>query len=320
MIGVGLSWLAEHARATQVFFVIGGFVLAHSLDRRDWDKPAALGRFLIERYIRLGLPYLAVIALILPIYSFARGWLPSEVLGSPVSLPQLLAHVFFLQDILGYESLSAGFWFICINFQLSILYVFILFLRDRFGRGRIDLVAWLGWPLAAFSLFYANLDSGLDRWFVYFFPYFFMGVVIQQVHQGHWRPAAFWWFQGLFCLAMLVEWRWRLGVAAAVGLALYLAERRGFAGTWPKSRVIRHLGQISFSLFLVHFPVLLLVSTLWARMGLTSPLAATLGLGCAFLLSVLVAFLFHRWVEIPVNRLKRKTRQASAGKLAESPG
>lgn len=316
MIGSSLNWLAEHARATQVFFVIGGFVLAHSLDRRPWRKVTALGHFVVERYIRLGLPYLLVVALLVPIDHFARGWLPYEVLGSPVSVPQLIAHVFLLQDILGYESLSAGFWFICINFQLSLLYVFMLFLRDNWLQGRFDAVALLGWPLSIFSLFYANLNGELDRWFVYFFPYFFMGVVIQRVHAGVWGSAAFWWFQGLFFLALLLEWRWRLGLAAAVGMLLYFVEKSGYASIWPRSRVIRHLGQMSYSLFLVHFPVLLVVSTVWSRLGLDSPLQATLGLCFSFMLSVIVAFIFHRWVEVPVTRLKHKTRRAAIDALA----
>lgn len=320
MIGIGLSWLAEHARATQVFFVIGGFVLAHSLDRRSWGSIAALGHFVVERYIRLGFPYLVVVALMVPIDHFARGWLPDEVLGSPVSVPQLLAHVFLLQDVLGYESLSAGFWFICINFQLSLLYVFMLFLRDRWPHGRFDVVALIGWPLSVFSLFYANLESALDDWFIYFFPYFFMGIVIQRVHAGLWRSRAFWWFLGIFCVALLFEWRWRLGLAAAVGTLLYFVEQSGYAQTWPRSRTIRHLGQMSYSLFLVHFPVLLVVSTLWSRLGLNSPLEATLGLCCAFMFSVITAFAFHRWVEIPATRLRHKRRWAVANKLAVKTG
>lgn len=314
LIGAGLHWLAEYARATQVFFVIGGFVLAQSLDDRQWGRTEALGRFVVERYLRLGLPYLAVIALILPIYSFSRGWLPAEVLGAPVTLPQLLAHLFFLQDILGYESLSAGFWFICINFQLSLIYVVLLFLRDRFARSGLDWVAILGWPVAALSLFYANRYPALDDWFIFFFPYFFLGVVIQRVHKGSWRQAAFWLYQGMFCLAMLVEWRWRLGVAACVGLLLYWSEGGRYSVAWSRLPVIRHLGQISFSLFLVHFPVLVLVSAIWARLGLTEPLPALVGLCVAFLLSVLAASVFHRWVEIPVNRLKHKTRQFGSKK------
>lgn len=320
MIGAGLDWLARHARATQVFFVIGGFVLAHSLERRSWSTPSAVGQFVLERYIRLGLPYLAIIALLIPIQHFSRGWVPDDVLGSPVSLPQLLAHVFLLQDLLGYESLSAGFWFICINFQLSLMFVLLLFVRERFCHGRLDTVFWVGWPLSVFSLFYANLDSRLDGWFIYFLPYFFLGIVIQRVHAGVWRRAAFWSVQGVFCIALIFEWRWRLGLAAGVGFLLYAVESRGLGGTWPKSPVIRHLGQISYSLFLVHFPVLLLVSGAWGRLALNSPLEATLGLCAAFMLSILAAFFFHRWVEVPVARLKSKKRRASAGDWAVSTG
>lgn len=156
LIGDVLDWIEHHGRVTQVFFVISGFVMARSMSGHDWCL-RRIGCFALQRYYRLGIPYLATIALILPVYAFARGWVPDDVLGSPVTLPQLLAHFFFPQDLLGYEPLSAGLWFVCINFQLSLVFAALLWLGDRLG-GTIDTVGLLGWPLAILSLFYVNLD------------------------------------------------------------------------------------------------------------------------------------------------------------------
>ncbi|MDR2837876.1 MAG: acyltransferase family protein, partial [Azonexus sp.] len=157
LIGGVLDWLAEYARATQVFFVVSGFVAARTIGLRLWNLKQ-LGRFALQRYCRLGLPYLAVILVILPIYALARDWMPEEVLGQPVSILQFLAHLFFLQDILGYESLSAGLWFVCINFQLGLIYVGGMILQQRFGRGEDGLFMLLGWGASIYSLFYFNLD------------------------------------------------------------------------------------------------------------------------------------------------------------------
>lgn len=110
------GWLAVNARATQVFFV-GGYVLARSMSGRTGIQS---GYVWLYRYIcRLGIPYLGAVLLVIPAYLVARGWLPEEVVGSPVSLRGLLAHAFFMQDILGYEQLSAGLWFVCISFNKS---------------------------------------------------------------------------------------------------------------------------------------------------------------------------------------------------------
>ncbi|GBG03222.1 hypothetical protein AZSI13_25490 [Azospira sp. I13] len=304
-MGELLDWLAVHARATQVFFVVGGYVMALSMSRRQWRLPQ-LGHFLVKRYCRLGLPYLAAMALVALAYAFARDWLPEDVTGSPISLPQVLAHLFFLQGLLGYEQLSAGFWFVCINFQLGLIYVAMLWLRDGPGRGRFNLPLLLGWPLAAYSLFHFNLNEAWDGWWLYFFPYFFMGVVIHHAVKEARSPAQFWYYVLLLGAAMIFEWRWRLASALLVGALLCHAEWRGWGSRWPGNRLVLKLGQLSYSLFLVHFPVLVFVGALWTRLEFNSPEQAALGLGIAFLLSLGLAQLFHRWVEQPAAALGRQ--------------
>ena len=306
LIGDALNWLAQHARATQVFFAIGGYVLARSLESRHWSWRET-GAFIAQRYCRLGLPYLAAIALVIPACIFARGWVPDSLLGTPVSLPQFLAHLFFLQDILGYEQLSAGLWFVCINFQLCLVYAASLWLRDNVGGGRIDFVGLCGWTLALSSLFYFNLDAAAwDRWFLYFFPYFFMGVIVHRALAGGERHGEFWLYIAVFVIAMAFEWRWRLASAVAVGVLLIIAEQRGLSARWPRSPWIARLGEISFSLFLVHFPVLVVIAAVWARLDWNSPAAAVAGLLSAFAASIGVAFVFHRWIEIPAARISTR--------------
>ncbi len=53
------GWLQYGSSAAQAFFVISGFVMARSMSRRQW-RGAEVGKFLMSRYCRLGLPYLAV--------------------------------------------------------------------------------------------------------------------------------------------------------------------------------------------------------------------------------------------------------------------
>ncbi|QLQ24234.1 MAG: acyltransferase [Dechloromonas sp.] len=306
-----LDWLAQHARTTQVFFVVGGYVMARSMSGRSWNL-RGFRSFFVQRYFRLGLPYVGAIAMILPIYVLARDWLPEQVVGQPPTLPQLLAHLLFLQGVLGYEQLSAGLWFVCINFQLGLVYAAILVLRDTIGQGRVDFVGLLGWPLLAFSLFHFNLDDGWDSWWFYFFPYFFLGIVIDRSVRGEAYKLEFWLCLLLFVGAMTFEWRWRLLSALVVGLLLFVVERRGWGALWPQVPLISWLGRISFSLFLVHFPVLVLVGTLWTRFDWTSPAAGVTGLLVAYGLSLLVAELFHRFVEQPAAWIYRREPRTDA--------
>ena len=319
LLGDVLTWFEVHARSTQVFFVLAGFVLAQTLVTRRWQLGGLL-LFLLRRYCRLGLPYLAVIALVLPVYAFARNWVPASVLGSPVSWPQFIAHLFFLQDILGYEALSAGLWFVCINIQLCILFALLICVRDSSLGRHLDVIGLGGWALAAFSLFYANLAPGWDVWAVYFFPYFFMGVIVWRRVHGR-QKLEFYAYQALFLLAMLFEWRWRLGVAMVVGALLVWSLESGFAARWPRQAALLWLGRVSYSLFLVHFPVLVFVAALWSHLEWTSPPLATLGLVVAFFASLALAGIFYRWIEAPSARAARqigRTWRQSALALADS--
>lgn len=302
-----LDWLERHGRATQVFFVVGGYVMARGMAPRRWSWSASAA-FMLRRYLRLGVPYLATILLVLPLYAWGRGWIPEEVLGTPVTLPQFLAHLVFMQEILGYEHLSAGIWFVCINFQLSFAYAATLVLRDSpLGRRLPDLTLVIGWLLAAASLFMIHPSGSADHWAPYFHPYFFMGVLIHHaVESRHRGLVVFVLYQLLLAAALVHVWRWRLVSAMVAGLLLFAAQWTGFGARWPRGRVFAALGRVSYSLFLIHFPVLVLVSTLWARCGWHHPAAALAGLLTAFGLSLAAAFAFHRWVEAPSAHLIAK--------------
>lgn len=315
LLGPLVDWFRDYARATQVFFVVGGFVMARGMAHRSWNL-RGVGRFLAHRYCRLGLPYLGAIAVAIPACAIGRGWLPAEVTGTPPGGPQMLAHLFFLQDLLGYQQFSAGLWFVCINFQLGLIYVAMLLLRDTLAEHRgvaadrwwTDVPVLGGWALAVFSLFHFNLDPAHDKWGLYFFPYFFTGVMVQRGLRDRNSQLLFWLYLLLLAAGMAWQWRWRLASALVVGLLLFGAEKTGLNTRWPKSRAIARLGRASYSLFLIHFPVLVLVASLWTWLGWNSPPQAVAGLLAAFGASLAAAFAFHRWVETPAGNLSRGRR------------
>jgi peptidoglycan/LPS O-acetylase OafA/YrhL len=306
ILGNVLNGLRDHARFTQVFFVIGGYVMAHTMSTRSWGLPAA-GLYMVRRYCRLGIPYLAAILLAIVACEFGRGWVPVDVIGQSPTLPQFLAHLFFLQEFLGYEHLSTGLWFVCINFQLGLIYVIMLYLRDALprwigspaGAPWANIPMFAGWGISIFSLFFLNPRTDWDSWAIYFFPYFFMGIVVHDGMRNKRSEAGFWSYVVLMALAMAVGWRLRLASTVIIGLLLFGAEKSGLGGCWPKSRLIARMGRVSYSLFLVHFPVLIAVSTVWERLGWTSPTQAVAGLLTAFLVSVAASFAFYRFIELP---------------------
>jgi hypothetical protein len=151
---------------------------------------------------------------------------------------------------------------------------------------------------AVLSLFWFNREPSLDCWGIYFFGSYFLGMVVQWVISGSLRAAAFWGYLGLVAASLAVDWRPRLLVAACTALLILVASQGGFLRRWPDSRVIGYLGQISFSLFLIHFPACLVVSGWLSQWSLT-PAQALAGMVAAWIASVLLAVMLHHLVERP---------------------
>ncbi|GAB1393432.1 hypothetical protein MASR1M60_15950 [Rhodocyclaceae bacterium] len=86
--------------------------------------------------------------------------------------------------------------------------------------------------------------------------------------------------------------------ALALGCTrLHMARQEG--------HVIHYLGGTSYALFLIHYPVYLVVGTVFQRIAPETTLHAAWGLGFAWLLSMACADMFHRWVEKPLERWRK---------------
>jgi peptidoglycan/LPS O-acetylase OafA/YrhL len=112
------AFLVDEARfVVQIFLVIGGFLAAQGLARRRHSLP----RSLLARYLRL-VPMLAValLAVLAASALLPRGGWPDWVTPWP-TVGAFVAHLLLLQDLLHLPSLSAGAWYVSIDFQLYAL-------------------------------------------------------------------------------------------------------------------------------------------------------------------------------------------------------
>ncbi|HWS75131.1 MAG TPA: acyltransferase family protein [Quisquiliibacterium sp.] len=308
-----LGWLAEHGRvAVQAFLACGGFMAARTLAPDGLPRDGSPLPLLWRRYLRLAPPLLAALAIAIVLSALARALNPHESIPQAPGLGQLLAHALLLQDVLGIEALSAGVWYVAIDFQLFALTLGLLWLARAAGGGgaahagdgaaralartkrlSIGLVAGLG--LA--SLFVFNRNPSLDAWAPYFFGAYALGACSwwagdRRVSSG-WLAAIA--AAGLTALAL--DYRVRIAVALAVALALGLARRDGLLERWPRSAVLSWLGGISYSVFLVHFPICVAIGALVWRLAPGQPLASAAGILAAWAASVAGGALFHRQVE-----------------------
>jgi peptidoglycan/LPS O-acetylase OafA/YrhL len=306
----------EHGRlAVQVFLVVAGFLSAGALapgGRPAVDAPLALvGR----RYLRLAPTYLAAIALALAAAAIARALANLEHTPAAPSAAQLASNLLMLQDIVGLEALSAGLWYVAIDLQLYAVMVALMWVAQRAGGAAAASV--LVGMLTLASLLHFNREPGWDAWAPYFFGAYGLGVLAAWAARAPRAGLAIGAVAMIGVLALAADPRARIAVALATALSLAWAAHGGAIGRWPASRRLEWLGRISYSVFLVHYPVLLVVDALAARFFPQGPWANAAGLLLAWAASIAAGALLHRHVEL--RFAPGATRRAAPAPTGDTP-
>lgn len=298
-----MAWLYDYGRmAVQVFLVIGGYLAASSL------APAGVARFdragtaIAKRFVRLIVPY--AVALILTVLATAavRPWMEHPSVSEPPTLPQLVANALLLQDIVGQDALSAGVWYVAIDFQLFALSVLMLAgIRALPGAWaqRHAAMLWQGLVvvLTAGSLWVFNRMAGLDMWALYFFGAYGLGML--SYWAAHAPPArgGLVVIVALVVVALGIDFRGRIAVAGVTALGLAWGMRSDRLRSWRGVTPLVQLGQMSYSVFLIHFAVCLLVNAVVSRAWPMSAEINAVGMVLAFVLSLAAGWLLYRRVE-----------------------
>lgn len=290
-----MDWFYGNARiAVQVFLVVGGFLAAQSLSRPG-DKP--LLQLIWRRYLKLVRPYFVALLLALLSAAIARHLMNHPATPGVPEITQIIAHLLLLQGVLGFDGLSAGAWYVAIDFQLYATLAGLLWLARRLRPDLPALGAGFVLLLFAASVFCFNRDSRLDNWAIYFFGAYGLGAL---TCWGARRGSASLWLLAVFALciaALAVDYRVRIAVALAVAVALAIVRHTGLIERWPDVPLLAWLGRISYSVFLVHYPVCLLVSALFEHFVLHQPEIQAVGMALAWAASIAGGALFYRLVE-----------------------
>lgn len=303
------DWLAGDARiAVQIFLVIGGFLAAKSLAPDGVARLSNPLGTIWRRYAKLAPPFVVATLLAAGASAIASMWMTHDSISGAPSVSQLAAHVLLLHSVLGYESLSAGAWYVAIDFQLYAGSVLLLWLCRRLSDG--DDRPWRA-PVVVMvalvsSLFYFNRDAEWDVWAPYFFGSYGLGMLAWWAGDSARRPRAvvllFLMMAVPALAALTLDFRSRIAVAVSVACVLMLVGRvrvRSGAG-WS---VVNWLGKISYSVFLVHFPACLVVNAAFTRFVPAQAEWQLIGTVLAWAASLTAGAAFFGWVEAPLGGL-----------------
>lgn len=288
--------LSEYGRmAVQVFLVLGGYLAAASLAPDGVLREGPAAQHIGRRFVRLIVPYAVALLVAVLAAALVRPFLEHPSVPGEPELHQLLANALLLQDIVGEEALSAGVWYVAIDFQLFACAVLLLAaLRHappRVQRWAPGMVAAGG----ALSLLVFNRMPDQDMWAWYFWGSYSLGMCAFWAARA---PRAWAWGLGMAAVGLLALWlefRARIAVALVAALLLMAVKRHGVA--WRGADWLPRLGQMSYSVFLVHFSVCLLVNAVVNHLWPDAPWPNLLGMVLAFGLSIAAGRLLYLRVE-----------------------
>ncbi|WP_158630108.1 acyltransferase [Cohnella sp. AR92] len=342
------SVLTNGRAAVISFFILSGFVLSLPILQ---EGRIHYSSYLVRRFFRLYIPYLAAIALSLIFYSLCRHHLPIGALSDDVNHTWLSIHPSVIwEHIIAVGSIHSSeidvvIWSLVHEMRISIVFPFVvLLLKDArwfysiaigmalsalgIANSYFHWQTYEGMPTTLFDSlhylnffiigmllakhrmaiirFYTNLSRririGVLAGAFIFYNYAIAPVIVlKEVVSKH---AAIEWASYM----MLGEWITAIGVIGFIVIALSSAAAKKLL----TRRAPLFLGNISYSLYLYHFPImLLLIFTLYGAVPLT------LLMGISFTLSIGISYISYRWIEKPsialgrfLTRERKKTTEA----------
>ncbi|MFM7229482.1 MAG: acyltransferase family protein [Cyanobacteriota bacterium] len=310
-----LGWLG-----VPVFFAISGWCMAGLSERSQ-----GAGRFLLARLLRLHPPYLASVGVTLAallIIKLTTGH--NDITPLPSSPGAVLATLLLAtKPVTAVKAINWSYWSLPVEFGFYVLTSLVLVLNQRRGRGPGQALLLLLLVLGLVLNLSGQRLIATPLFWLPWFPHFALGWIAQQWSQARWSllPA------GLTAMVALagaavgqnqsMEGGHYVGpealmatfaALATVGLLLLGRRRLGQGlAAGPVGATLTHLGQISYSVYLLHVPIGCYL-LLRLRRG---PWLEQLPLHMAYdamvvLVIVAASSLFHRWIEQPCHRWSRR--------------
>ncbi|MET8944044.1 acyltransferase [Streptomyces sp. NPDC004542] len=322
-----LGWLMYGRLAVVFFLVLSGFSLAVSPARHGW-RQGGIARFLRRRAWRILPPYWAALALSVVIGHFV---VPASHHGPPNGRT-LLVYGLALQDVFTAPTPNGAFWSIAVEAELYLLFPLLLLLRRRLGA--VLLVAGVTLLVSLRGLVAAGASpaEGDNLLTPHLAPVFVAGlagagivVAREEIRAMPWhRLAALSALPVVLLIAVqgpawTVHHYFWVDLAVAPAMTMFLAAvatgRPAVLVRLLATRPVRGLGDISYSLYLIHLPIVMVVVRKIAPEYVSAPLPTfcfTVVLGLPA--SLLSAWLFAKLFETPFKRNRSWRSMVAAGR------
>jgi peptidoglycan/LPS O-acetylase OafA/YrhL len=320
-----LDWLVHGRFAVVVFITLSGFSLAVSPARNGW-RLGGVRRFARRRARRILPAYWAALA----VSSLIAAAVPALPQSAPPTLRSAVVHGLLLQDVIAAPTPNGAFWSIAVEAGLYLCFPLLLLARRRIGAPAT--LAAVTVPVVAAGLLCPGLAGGprATGYTLELLPLFTIGMLAAGVVSAGARIRRLPWL-GLSALAAApivalvavhgpawtaARYYWldlAIGPATALLLAAVASRRPARTIRTLHCRPLRALGGFSYSLYLVHMPLVALVSTLIAvPLAVSRPAVFAITVALAVPLCLLAARVFAALFEATA-------RSAGTGPSGDQP-
>jgi len=312
-------WMVEWSAALDfgrigvvTFFLVSGYVIPFSIHP---ERPAPIGTFLIRRFFRIYPAYW----LSIPLGAFATCW----VWGLPFGVRDFLIGLTLLQDFLGARSALGLYWTLLVEWAFYLLCVLLLVFRsfDKPRRWLLLAVAFtlvhsaemfVHWLTGRSTIGSATAFGLLNLSLMLLGALYRQSLVEERGRGDRWLRNGVYGLLAWHLLILPLGATLAIGFAGnatipyALGLLVFVV---GVSFVQIRSRVTDWLGRISYSIYLFHPVVFMLLLWVLQRLPPQSALRAQ-HLGVYLLVNALItaalATLVYRFVERPGIELGRR--------------
>ncbi|MDF0644729.1 MAG: acyltransferase [Nitrospira sp.] len=309
-----------------IFFVLSGFCIHLSYER---DQTRDFHRFFFRRFFRIYPPYCIAVVL----FTFVITPYPA-----PATTRDLVTHVLLINNLdeASFFSLNPSFWTIAVEVQLYALYPLLVLMAQRFGwASSLWLAGSVALAIKAYSVLQGYFEGTmlpLPSWLWhsplrYWFAWTLGAKLADDFLQGRRSVLSrcpMWVWPSLTILSGILKplapFTWEFA-ALATGTVIAHLLVRPLSQTFLSHFVVRHMrtvGLASYSMYLVHQPILS-----WLRRQAfpavfgsdMHPFMIVLLCMGAWLPILSLAWLLYRFIEIPSISLgKQFLRHRQAGR------
>jgi peptidoglycan/LPS O-acetylase OafA/YrhL len=312
-----------------LFFVLSGFVLT-----LPWagGRQLPYGKYLISRFCRIYLPYLAAM-IFAAIFAYLLGgiripgatdWINIYAWISGFKATSVPVYLSSIVLVLGNDYstwLNNPTWSLVWEMRVSLLLPLIVIPVMRWGLAGAVVVVfalWLGLgfgKIGAASFPEATALLGRPHMTFYYAAFFLMGAVLARYRVALTNLASRGSGEGSILLLLAGLWSWytnwavqqELMIGVGAMLIIIAAISDGLPRAFLLTAPVQWLGRVSYSLYLVHVPIILIAVHLLYDILPYSVIAPI-----AVLTSLVFSELFYRAIERPAHRLGRHLSRSKA--------